>query len=231
MNSSQVQALAPMSPAQAAQFVRYYELLVEWNAKFNLTAITDEAGVLARHFADSLSVLPALPPSAKTLLDVGTGAGFPGIPIKIMRPELDVTLMDSTQKKLGFCDVVTRELGLAGIRTAHARAEEAAHDPAHRERYDAVVARAVAAMPTLAEYILPFVKVGGVCVAMKGSDAREEAAQAGAAITLLGGKLARVDEVTLANLPDKRALVVIAKLSPSPAIYPRQGGKPRSQPL
>ncbi len=231
MNISQVMALAPMTPAQAAQFVRYYELLAEWNAKFNLTAITDEAGVLARHFADSLSVLPALPASAKMLLDVGTGAGFPGIPIKIMRPELDVTLMDSTQKKLGFCDEVTRALGLAGIRTAHARAEEAAHDARHRERYDAVVARAVAAMPTLAEYLLPFVKVGGVCIAMKGSDAKEEAAQAGAAISTLGGKLARVDEVTLANLPDKRALIVIDKIAPSPPIYPRQGGRPRSNPL
>lgn len=220
-----------LDDAQCAKLVRYHALLVEWNARFNLTAITDEQGVLARHFADSLSALRELPPGAAKLLDLGTGAGFPGIPLKIARPALDVTLMDSTLKKVAFCQTVIGELGLAGSRAVHARAEEAAHDASHRERYDVAIARAVAPLPTLIEYLLPFAAVGGVCIAMKGADARAEAALASAAIDALGGGAVTLTDVMLPDVPDKRALVSIAKARPTPAKYPRPGGKPRSQPI
>lgn len=210
---------------------RYQALLLTWNARFNLTAITDEQGVLIRHFIDSLTVLKVLPAGPAALLDVGTGPGFPGIPLKIARPDLTVTVMDSTAKKVRFCEEVIQQLGLSGIRAVHDRAEEMAHQPAFREQFEVVTARAVAALPTLVEYLLPFVKVGGVCVAMKGSDAEHEAAQATRAITLLGGRLRQVEPVQLPGLPDKRALIVIDKIAPTPPLYPRQGGAPRSSPL
>lgn len=223
----------PLDEAQADQLVRYRDLLLDWNTRFNLTALTEDQSILLRHFADSLSVLRALPPSSSpsSLLDVGTGAGLPGIPLKIARPALDVTLMDSTGKKIAFCEVAIRELGLAGIQAVHARAEEAAHRDEHRERYPFVVARALAPLPTLVEYLLPFTRVDGWCIAMKGGDATAEVEQARNAIAVLGGERARVEPVALPGIPDQRALVVIHKVKPSPRVYPRQAGKPRSAPL
>ena len=222
----------PLSEAQAAQLLRYRDLLIEWNARFNLTAITDDESILARHFVDSLTVLRVLNAGAgQTLLDVGTGAGLPGIPLKIAQPDLDVTLMDSTGKKVTFCQAVIDDLKLAGIRAVKERAEEAAHRPAYREEFDVVTARALAPLPVLVEYLLPFVRVGGLCIAMKGSDAEAEIAQAARAIQMLGGALLRTEPVTLPGLPDQRALVVIEKLSPSLRLYPRQAGKPRTSPL
>lgn len=223
-----------LDDGQAACFVRYRELLLEWNARFNLTAITDDEGILMRHFVDALTVVPALDaalPGGGHALDLGTGAGLPGIALKIARPALSVRLMDSTAKKLTFCEAVIADLGLKGIDAVHARAEEAGRDPAHRERYDAAIARAVAPLPTLVEYLLPFVRVGGVAVAMKGSDADAEAQAAAGAIHALGGALRSVIPVVLPGLSDQRALIVIAKTAPTPPTYPRQGGKPRSQPL
>ena len=220
-----------LDETQATQFVRYRDLLLEWNERFNLTTITDDAAILALHFADSLSLLPALPMNAQTLLDVGTGAGMPGIPLKIARPDLRVTLMDSTGKKIAFCQAVIDDLRLSGIRAVHARAEEAAHLRDHREHYAIVVARALAHLPTLVEYLLPFVRVGGLCVAMKGSDAQQEATRAERAIQILGGELAQLQPVTLPGVPDQRALVIIRKSKTSPQLYPRQAGKPRSAPL
>jgi 16S rRNA (guanine527-N7)-methyltransferase len=210
---------------------RYRELLLTWNARFNLTAITDEQAVLIRHFVDSLTVLKVLPSRPLSLLDVGTGPGFPGIPLKLARPELAVTVMDSTSKKVRFCAEVIQQLGLTGIRALHGRAEEMAHQPQFREQFDVVTARAVASLPTLVEYLMPFVKPGGLCIAMKGSDAENEAAQAMRAIGILGGRLSRVVPVQLPGLPDKRALIVIEKVSATPPLYPRQGGGPRTAPL
>ncbi|NJM42413.1 MAG: 16S rRNA (guanine(527)-N(7))-methyltransferase RsmG [Anaerolineae bacterium] len=215
----------------AEKLERYGTLLLEWNQRYNLTAITDEDGITLRHFVDSLTVLNVLPTGPARLIDVGTGPGFPGIPLKIACPDLTVTLMDSVAKKVKFCDEVIRQLGLKGIRAEQGRAEEVAHQAAYREQFDAVTARAVAALPTLVEYLLPFVKVGGVCVAMKGSDAEAEAIQAENAIRTLGGKLNRLVPVVLPGLPDKRALIVIDKVAPTPPVYPRQGGMPRSSPL
>jgi 16S rRNA (guanine527-N7)-methyltransferase len=219
-----------LNEAQATLLLRYHDLLLEWNERFNLTAITADEAILVRHFMDSLTVLRALP-ARVTLLDLGTGAGLPGIPLKIARPALDVTLMDSTGKKIIFCQTVIETLNLEGIRALKGRAEEAAHQPQHREQYGAVVARALAPMPTLAEYMLPFTRVGGVCVAMKGSDAQDEAHQARKAIRILGGELARVEPVTLPGLTDQRVLIVIGKVAATPRQYPRQSGKPRSSPL
>ena len=215
----------------ADKLERYRQLLMEWNQRFNLTGITDDEGITLRHFVDSLTVLTVLPARPLKLIDVGSGAGFPGIPLNIARPDLNVTVMDSVAKKVKFCAEVIRQLGLSNIRAMQGRAEEAAHQQALREQFDCVTARAVATLPTLVEYLLPFVKVGGMCVAMKGSDAEAEAAQADAAIRMLGGKLNRVVPVSLPGLPDKRALIVIDKVAPTPRAYPRQGGMPRSAPL
>jgi 16S rRNA (guanine527-N7)-methyltransferase len=215
----------------AEKLGNYKALLLEWNQRFNLTAITDDTGINLRHFVDSLTVLAALPKTPAKLIDIGTGPGFPGIPLKIARPDLSVTVMDSVAKKVKFCDEVIRQLALRDICAEQGRAEEVAHQLAYREQFDVVTARAVAALPTLVEYLLPFAKVGGICIAMKGSDAEAEAAQAEHAIRTLGGKLNRVLPVTLPGLPDKRALIVIDKVAPTPRVYPRQGGMPRSSPL
>lgn len=224
----------PLDGLQTVQFAQYRDLLLEWNEKFNLTAITDDEGVLMRHFVDALTVMPALDaalPNGGDVLDLGTGAGLPGIAIKIARPNVRVRLMDSTAKKLTFCHEVIKQLGLKGIGTLHARAEEAGLLADHRERYDFVVARAVAGLSTLVEYMLPFVKVGGTALAMKGNDAAVEARASRGAIEALGGALFEVTQVTLPGLTDQRALVVIRKVGHTPPQFPRQGGKPRSQPL
>lgn len=225
-----------ISEVQAQRFLMYADLLAEWNARFNLTAISEPSAVLTLHFVDSLTVLKILPSrQSLRLLDVGTGAGFPGLALKIARPDLDVTVIDSTAKKIAFCQEVIDRLALNGgpgaARALHVRSEEFAQDHAHREGYDVVTARAVAAMPTLAEYLLPFVKVGGLCVAMKGTAAEQEARDAAGAIRALGGVLNRVEPVVLPGVPDKRALIVIDKVSRTLSKYPRAGGAPRNSPL
>jgi 16S rRNA (guanine527-N7)-methyltransferase len=234
---------------QARQFTTYCDVLLETNQRFNLTALRTEADVLSLHFCDSLTVLGALSVSATLsvgatlsasatrsgrrlrLLDVGTGAGFPGLPIKIARPDIDVTLIDGTAKKIGFCADVIERLGLSGVRALHARADELAHEPPHRAGYDIVTARAVAALPTLVEYLLPFVTVGGLCIAMKGGTADEEARDAAGAIRALGGRLRAVQPVALPGRDDKRALILIDKIGPTQAKYPRPAGAPRNAPL
>ncbi len=240
MNANDIIATAhavsvQLSPAQADALLTFRNLLVEWNERFNLTALTDDASVLSLHFADSLTVVSAIQElsSGKTLrvIDVGTGGGFPGIPLKIALPHLRIVLMDSTSKKVQFCDEVIRALKLQGAHATHGRAEEASHQPAHREHYDIVIARAVAPMQTLAEYLLPFANAGGYVIAMKGSDAQAETNTAESAISKLGGELVRIENVSLPNRDDKRALVVLRKVRPTPKLYPRQGGAPRKDPL
>lgn len=217
---------------QSEQFVRFRDLLVEWNERMNLTAITDDESILSRHFADSLTALRAIAPTlGLTLVDIGTGAGLPGIPLKIARPDLDVTLVDGTGKKVTFCETVIAELGLRGIRVIKGRAEELAHDKHHRAYYKVVIARALAPLPALVEYMLPLARMNGVCIAMKGSDAQAETELAARAIKLCGGELDRIEPVKLPGAPDQRALVVVRKAKPSASIYPRPAGKPRSEPL
>lgn len=214
----------------------YARLLVEWNQKMNLTAITDPAGIAVKHFADSLTAAALMPEGAFSLIDVGTGAGFPGVPLALYRPDCKLTLLDSLNKRLTFLDTVCRETGLTAT-LIHARAEEGGRDPKLREKYDVACARAVANLPVLSEYCLPFVKVGGRFVALKGPDADRERADAARGIGVLGGKIAAVTALTLPAEPIEgiepmeRRLVVVEKVKPTPAAYPRHGSKIAKKPL
>ncbi len=221
-----------LSPAQQAAFERYADLLVACNQEFNLTAITDPHGIEVKHFLDSLSALLALrcAPDAR-LIDVGSGAGFPGIPLKIICPHLRVTLVEATGKKAAFCRRVVDELGLQGVQVLHARAEQVGHDPAHREQYDWALARAVARMPVLLEYLLPLTRVGGCALAQKGEDAPAEAHAAGRALALLGGRLQRLVPVELPGVAETRYLVLCDKVASTPRQYPRRPGVPVKKPL
>jgi len=226
-----------LAPEQQASFQRYYEELIVWNEKFNLTAITDYEQVQIRHFLDSLSCLLAEEirlalgrPDARAI-DVGSGAGFPGIPLKLVCPSLHLTLLEATGKKVTFLDHVVGRLGLHRVVAVKARAEELARDPAHRGQYDVALVRAVADLPVVAEYALPFCKLGGWLVAQKGEAGAAEAWRAESSISLLGGELRRVMSVELAGLPEDRSLVIIEKVSPTPESYPRRPGLPRKRPL
>lgn len=200
---------------------KYAEMLVETNNSFNLTAITDADGVTVKHIADCLSLFGFvnIPENAR-LIDVGTGAGFPGLVIKLFRPDIDVTFLDSTKKKLGFIDSILRETGMTG-ETVHLRAEEAAVLPKYREKFDFATARAVAALPVLSEYCLPFVKVGGSFISMKSADTLEEIKEASGAIKILGGEIAEDNLFSLVeNMP--RRIILIKKKSQTPTKYPRK---------
>lgn len=219
------------TPDQASLFVRYYELLIEKNKVMNLTAITDFDDVVLKHFADSLSICRIMALSNQRVIDVGTGAGFPGIPLKILYPDLKITLLDSLQKRLNFLDEVIDELKLKDIFTLHARAEEAGRNPEYREKYDLCVSRAVANLSTLVEYCLPFVSVGGYFVSYKSMKAHEELTSADKAISILGGSLSKVDTFSFENTDIDRSLIMIKKVSSTSLKYPRSGGKPSSNPL
>ena len=207
---------------------QYAEILVEYNQKVNLTAITDPEGIEDKHFADSL-LLANLPETAGKLGDVGTGAGFPGVVAKIFKPELQLTLMEPTGKRVEFLKYVCAQLGLSGVEFAKERAEEAARK-VWREQFDVATARGVAALPMLSEYCLPLVKVGGVFLAMKGPGAAEELAESGAALKKLGGKGSGVAEFHLPG-GDVRNIIRIKKISQTPPVYPRNGGKIAKSPL
>ena len=215
---------------QIEQFDSYCRLLLEWNEKMNLTAIREPEGVLIKHFIDSLALLKfaALPQGAK-VIDVGTGAGFPGIPLKIARPDIQLTLLDSLNKRLVFLQEVSQALGL-DAKLIHSRAEEGGKLPGLRQHFDVAVSRAVASRNLLAEYCIPFVKVGGVFLAAKGPDIGEELSQAEKAVCLLGGTVEKVEHYAL---PDEsgRTLVVIRKEKATPAQYPRHGSKIAKKPL
>lgn len=222
---------------QIAGFQAYYEELVEWNQKFNLTAITEYEQVQIRHFADSLSVLlaeearQALGRADPRVIDVGSGAGFPGIPLKLVCPRIRLTLLEATGKKVTFLEHLIARLGLRRITAIKARAEELGQDPDHRAGYDLALARAVADMAVVAEYTLPFCKPGGWLVAQKGEAGPAEAWAAEKAIRLLGGELRRVLPVELPGLPENRSLVIVEKVSPTPDLYPRRPGMPSKRPL
>lgn len=218
-------------------FDKFAFMLREKNKVMNLTNILDDEGMAIRHFADSLTMVKYLRSEQKkqkkeslSMIDVGTGAGFPGIPLKISMPELDVTLMDSLQKRLNFLEEVSSELAFENIRTLHARAEDAGRDKKCREMYDIATARAVAALPVLCEYCLPFVRVGGAFIAMKGHS-EEEVAASGKAIAVLGGKIEKIDEFMLPGTDMGRSIVVVRKTKPTPPRYPRQAGKPTKNPI
>ena len=182
-----------LSKEQAGMFFNYMNLLLEWNEKINLTAITEEKEVIVKHFVDSLTISKYIPEGA-SLIDVGTGAGFPGIPLKIIRDDLKITLLDSLQKRINFLDVVIKELKLKNIETIHARVEEFGKNSKYRESFEVATSRAVANLSTLTEYLLPLVKVGGIAVCMKGSSIEEELETSKKAINVLGGKVSNVFE-------------------------------------
>jgi 16S rRNA (guanine527-N7)-methyltransferase len=220
-----------LSSRQLEQFSKFTDLLLEWNRKFNLTRITESHDIVVKHLLDSLSCFGAAQfPLDTRVVDVGSGAGFPGIPMEIARPDLNITLLDSTRKRLVFAGTVAKELGLS-LRLVHARAEEAGQDIEHREYYRIAVARAVARLNELAEYCLPLVKVGGFLIAQKGPEALEESSEAQHSVKLLGGDVEKIVRLTLPGSDIVRNLVVVKKVSPTPAAYPRRSAQIQREPL
>lgn len=219
-----------LDAAQLAAFRVYADELAAWNAHTNLTAITDREGVYVRHFLDSLALAPFVSEAADSLVDLGTGPGFPGLPLKLLRPALAVTLVDSVGKKTAFLAHLVAQLGLAGVRVITARAEELGRDRGERERHAVVTARAVADLRVLAEYGLPLLRVGGRLLAPKGAAAHDEVAAATSALKLLGGEVEGVEPVILPGV-DPRALVVIRKVAPTDPRYPRSVGTASRKPL
>ncbi len=219
------------SEKQLEQFSLYFDLLIETNKVMNLTAITEPEEVAVKHIIDSLLAYDEKVFPGKLLADVGTGAGFPGIPLKIYCPELKVVLLDSLAKRLKFLDNVIETLGLKDITCVHLRAEDAGQNKDHREKYDLVTARAVARLSVLSEYCLPLVKQGGYFIAMKGSKFVEEIAEGRTAVGILGGEIISAEEVKLPGLDDGRAIIRIRKIKKTPVKYPRKAGVPEKQPL
>ena len=221
-----------LTERQREQFDRYYELLVERNKVMNLTGITDYDEVNLKHFTDSLTIVRLKDMSKiSTLIDVGTGAGFPGIPIKIAFPHIEIVLLDSLNKRLKFLDDVIRELDLEEIRTLHGRAEDYAKKAEYREKFDLCVSRAVANLSTLSEYCLPFVKKGGSFVSYKSGEADEEIRSSENAVNILGGKIEKIEKFMLPDTDIGRSLVQIDKVKNTPGRYPRKAGVPAKEPL
>lgn len=218
-----------ISDDQAEKLEKYAEILLDWNQKMNLTAVTEPENIVLKHFIDSILGAKHLLQGA-SLCDVGTGAGFPGLPLKIFRSDLRLTLMDSLNKRVRFLEEVVRGLSIDGVEAIHIRAEDAGKSPIYREKFDVVTARAVAKLNTLCEYALPLVRVGGFFLAYKGSCA-EEIALSERAIRVLGGKIAEIEEFNLSDEADKRTLVKIEKISPTPKQYPRGKNKERLDPI
>lgn len=226
MNSIGIELTAP----QLNAFETYYDMLIERNKVMNLTAITEFDEVMDKHFLDSVYLFRSIELKADyKLIDIGTGAGFPGIPLKIVFPELKITLLDSLNKRVGFLNDVINELNLNDIEAIHGRAEDIARDKAYRASYDIAVSRAVANLSTLSEYCLPFVKIGGKFVSYKSGDCADEVDNAKAAIHLLGGKINKIDEFSYSN--NSRSFIVIDKVMNTSNKYPRKAGLPSKKPL
>lgn len=221
-----------LSERQAEQLIRYYEMLMKWNQVMNLTAITEFGDVMKKHFTDSLSLVKAYDmKGASSLIDVGTGAGFPGLVLKIAFPGCRVTLLDSLNKRIQFLNAVIKELGLTDVEAIHGRAEDLARPGELRESFDLCVSRAVANLATLSEYCLPFVKKGGFFISYKSEKISEEMAEAENAIVLLGGKAEEKKEFLLPDSDIYRCLFVIKKVRETPKKYPRKAGLPGKEPL
>lgn len=215
---------------QIEDFYCYMNELIEWNKNINLTAITEEKEIIQKHFIDSLTIFKYLNKNDK-IIDVGTGAGFPGIPLKIADETLDITLLDSLNKRILFLDNVIEKLKLNNIKTIHSRVEDAAINPQYREKYDIATSRAVAQLNVLLEYLLPLVKVGGKCICMKGGNVEEELENSKKALEILGGKVEKIESFELPNSDIKRNIIIIKKVSHTPKAYPRKAGTPSKKPL
>ncbi|MBH1942494.1 16S rRNA (guanine(527)-N(7))-methyltransferase RsmG [Mobilitalea sibirica] len=220
-----------LTQKQLQQFIDYYELLIDWNKVMNLTAITDFIEVIHKHFADSLSVVHVYKPSNDKILDIGTGAGFPGIPLKIMFPDTQIVLLDSLKKRLNFLDEVIDKLQLKHIKTLHGRAEDYGRDNMYRETFDLVVSRAVANLATLSEYCLPYVKKDGFFISYKSGNIEEEINKASTATKILGGQLKEVKRFHLPGTDIERTLIVLQKLDKTPIKFPRTAGRPAKEPI
>ncbi|MBD3949062.1 16S rRNA (guanine(527)-N(7))-methyltransferase RsmG [Tuanshanicoccus lijuaniae] len=222
-----------LSDHQLEQFERYYELLIEWNKKINLTAITEKDEVYLKHFFDSLMLLWELPLDnyQQRLVDVGAGAGFPSIPLKIVKPELDITIIDSLNKRINFLNIVIEELQLDNVQAIHARAEDAGQNPVYREQFDIATARAVASLNVLSEFCLPLVRKGGYFLALKAAKGQDELEEAKKAIHVLGAKLEIVNVALLPVEESERTFIKIRKTLDTPKKYPRKAGKPMKQPI
>ena len=212
---------------QIEKFYKYMNLLIEWNQKINLTAIVEPKEIIQKHFIDSMSVLDYIQ-DKKNIIDVGTGAGFPGIPIKIANPNINVTLLDSLQKRVNFLSKVVSQLELDKIKAVHSRAEDYAKE--NRESYDVAISRAVANMSTLVEYLLPYVKQDGIVICMKGPNIEDELEKSKKAIIILGGKIEHIEHLFL-DEEMERNLIIIRKIKPTPKQYPRKAGKPAKEPI
>lgn len=219
-----------LSEIQLKQFYNYMNLLIEWNKKINLTAITEPDEIILKHFVDSLTISKYISDGTK-VVDVGTGAGFPGIPLKIVRQDVDITLLDSLQKRINFLNEVINELNLEKITTVHSRVEDFGKNKKYREKFDIATSRAVANLATLSEYLLPLVKVGGKVISMKGSLIQEELENSKNAIKILGGQIEKVDEFDLPNSDINRNIVLIDKIKNTSNKYPRKAGELSKKPL
>jgi 16S rRNA (guanine527-N7)-methyltransferase len=225
-----------LNTTQVRQFELYYQELVEWNKRINLTAITDYASVQLKHFLDSLTVALVLREEEAAgpdfnVVDIGTGAGFPGLPLKILFPDLRLVLLEPTTKKTAFLHHIIGKLELENVEVLNAGAEEAAHQPFYREQFALVLSRAVASLPSLAELTLPFCRLGGRFIAQKKGDITQELDRAGKAIAMLGGKLSQVRKIESDEFEDARYLVIIDKIRSTPGKYPRRPGVPRRRPI
>lgn len=212
------------------KFYEYMNVLLEWNEKMNLTAITEEDEVILKHFIDSLTILKYIKEN-DTIIDVGTGAGFPGIPIAIKQKSNNITLLDSLNKRITFLNEVTTKLELENVKTVHGRAEDYGKDKDCREKFDISVSRAVANLATLSEYLLPFVKVGGRAICMKGPDCDDEIENAQKAIKELGGQIEKIEKFKLPNSDIERTIIILKKVKSTPNKYPRKAGVPSKEPI
>lgn len=219
-----------MEGIQVERFYKYMNMLVEWNEKINLTAITEPNDIIDKHFIDSLTIEKYIKENSK-VIDIGTGAGFPGIPLSIIRDDLNITLMDSLNKRINFLDEVVKENVLNNVDTVHSRAEELARNSGFRAKYDVVTSRAVASLNILLEYMIPFAKVGGYCICMKGSNIDEELENAQKALEVLNAKVEKIDTFKLPGNDYGRNIIVIKKTGETPKKYPRKPGTPAKEPI
>ncbi|MDY4082380.1 MAG: 16S rRNA (guanine(527)-N(7))-methyltransferase RsmG [Candidatus Metalachnospira sp.] len=220
-----------LNQAQLKQFTTYKDMLIEWNEKMNLTAITDDREIILKHFVDCLALCSGADMSGKKIIDVGTGAGFPGVPVKIACPDIDITLLDSLNKRITFLNELTKALGLEKTDCVHMRAEDGGNDKGLRESFDMCISRAVANLAVLCEYCLPFVRVGGMFISMKGPDVSQEISEAEKAIKVLGGEISEIKKVSIPETDINHSLIIIKKIRSTPSKYPRKAGKVKKEPI